>query len=444
LRVTGHREEAPALASSWSVAAAAPRDAPPLPGTETTDILIVGGGISGVSTALNLALLGHKPILVEADATGAGATGASGGIVAPQIVRHGLDAVVRRLGLAHAGDLLRLVAASGDYVFDLARSHAPGAEAEQTGFVAPAMSRDGLRRLGETTAAWGAYRKNVEMLSAEALVEMGVRGYAGALLDRSGGMINPLRYAQDLAQAAIAAGARIYCGTPITALSRRGTEWEASSPNGRISARRVVLAANGGNARLHPRLRRTVLPLGVCEVTTAPLDPMLRAQLLPGRQSLTDIEADVFTIRYDRAGGLVTAYPADRIPADIEAITGSINARLAAVIPGWRPLPLSHVWQGTAWINTSLLPRLIAVEEGLIAIQACNGRGLAINSILGRDLARWLDGPQSVRPPLPLEAPKRISGYFAARYAPRLIMAAALVGKRVRQAFAPSLMAQES
>lgn len=419
----------------WQEAADGRAIGEPLLGTAETDIALIGGGVSGVVMALNLAEAGHEVLLLEAGDIGAAATGSSAGLVAPQLVQNSIDSLRGKWGADAAGRLLAMLAEAGDYVFSLARDHAPDCEAEQTGFIAPAISRSGVAKLEAIVRDWAPFRSDVSVIdAAETAALTGVTGYSGALYDRSGGMINPLLYSRGLARAALAAGARIHTQSKVSNLVRRGDRWLIETSAGRVRARRVILAANAANGDVHPALKGTTLPLRVCEVATAPISAELRARILPGREALTDVEADVFSIRHHGGGGLVTAYPAGP-NVDDETVTRMVNTRLAASIPGWEPLPLTHIWHGTAAVNSTLLPRLVSVDEGLIAVQACNGRGLALNSILARDLARWIVAPSASEPPLPLSKPARISGYLVARYAPQLIMSAALVVKRMRQFF---------
>lgn len=409
-----------------------------LSGTDDAEVAIIGAGVAGLVTALNLARLGHRPILLEAGQVARVATGTSAGIVAPQLVRNTPASVRTKLGADPGDRLLSMLAQAGDYLFELAREVAPDSEPSQSGFIAPAMGRSGLAKLQASAEEWGRYRSDMTILDAAETERMtGVHGYAGAVLDRSGGSINPVVYGQGLAKAAVEAGVRLYTQCAARSLSRHDGQWSIATDDGTIRARRVVLCANAANGDLHPALRGTTLPLVVCEVATAPLDPDLRTSILPGGQSLTDVEADVFSIRHHGGGGLVTAYPAGS-EVDDETVTRAINTRLAAAIPAWKPLPLTHIWRGTAAVNSSLLPRLVRVEEDLYAVQACNGRGLALNTVLGRDLARWLDAPGATPPPLPLERPSRISGFLLAKHAPKLIMTAALLGKRVQQFVAGS------
>lgn len=417
----------------WQDAADGQPIGAPLYGAAEAEIAIIGGGVSGVVLALNLAQMGHAPVVLEAADIGSGASSKSAGIVAPQLVQNSIDSLQAKWGSDSANRLLSMLAQSGDYVFDLARAHAPDCEAEQSGFLAPAMTRGGVAKLATAANDWARFRSDISMLdAAETEAASGANGYSGALLDSSGGMINPLLYTQGIARAAIAAGACIHTRSAVERLSRAGNGWIVETDRGQVRARQVILCANAANGEIHPALKGTTLPLEVCEVATAPISDDLRARILPGRMALTDVEADVFSIRHHSGGGLVTAYPAGS-RVDDETVTRAVNARLSAAIPGWRPLPLTHIWRGTAAVNSTLLPRLVAVDEGLIAVQACNGRGLALNSILGRELARWIVAPGQAAPPLPIGKPSKISGFLLAKHAPKLIMSAALMVKRARQ-----------
>ncbi len=203
----------------------------------------------------------------------------------------------------------------------------------------------------------------------------------------------------------------------------------ARTPAGEVTARRVVLCANGGNTTLHPALAQTILPLPVCEVATHPLPASMRKNILPFGHTLTDSSADVFSIRFDAENRLITACPG-RQKIDYARINQVINERLAAALPDYRSTPLEYIWQGTAWLNRSLLPRVLRVEEGLIAVQACNGRGIAMNTIIGREVGRWLAEPNPVEPMVPIESPRRVAGYTLTKHLPELMLGGAAIAKR--------------
>jgi glycine/D-amino acid oxidase-like deaminating enzyme len=220
----------------------------------------------------------------------------------------------------------------------------------------------------------------------------------------------------------------------VQSLTRSGDRWLARTLSGEVTAQRVVLCANGGNITLHPALAQTILPLPVYEVATQPLPASMRENILRYGHTLTDSSTDVFSIRFDAGGRLITACPARR-KIDYEQINHLINLRLATVIAEYRSTPLEYIWQGTAWLNSSLLPRVLRVEDGLMAVQACNGRGIALNTIIGRELSQWMAYPNGDLPLVPIERPKRVAGYIFARYLPELMMGGAAIGKRTLERF---------
>jgi glycine/D-amino acid oxidase-like deaminating enzyme len=117
-------------------------------------------------------------------------------------------------------------------------------------------------------------------------------------------------------------------------------------------------------------------------------------------------------------------------------LSDQINQRLESTIPSYEATELDYAWRGTAWLNSSLLPRIVAVDDGLFAIQACNGRGLALTTIIGREMARLLTSTAGYAPLAPLEKPHPVRGYSVARHVPGLMMLGASLERTARDAAA--------
>lgn len=420
--------DGPALWQSLIRTAAVPV---PFRGRAEVEIAIIGGGIAGLSLAFHLAAEGKHPIVLEAARYGSGASGASAGIVAPQLVRTTPGLVQEKLGRERGTRLLSLIAEAGHYTFDLIRRHALDCSASQTGLLAPACTASGVRSLSEVVQQWQPFRSDLQLLDATSVRRVsGCDGYEGALLDRSGGGLNPLAYVRELARLASSAGASIHEESRVIGLAQTANGWRIRTEHGEVTAARVILCANGANCNLHPALSHTVLPMPVYEVATQELDANLLATTLPNNHVLTDVEANVFSLRWAPGGRLITAHPA---PAgtDRGSIEAAVNRRLRSMLPRYEARRLEFVWHGVAWVNQSLLPRLVRVAEGLTAVQACNGRGIALNTILGRELARWLLEPKSYVPAVSLEVPRKIRGFGVMRYVPQLLMTAAMIAGRL-------------
>ncbi len=392
---------------------------------------IVGAGVAGISLAFHLAAGGGEAVVLEAARQPFEATAASGGVVAPQLVRNTPASVLERMGADAGARFLGLLASSGRRLFDLVAGEGIACDARPAGFLNPAPGDDAHDRLRRLIEAWAPFRHDLSLVGAgETLALTGCAQYAACLVDPTGGGIDPVGFVQGLAARLPSARVQIFRDSPVVSLERQGAGWVVSTAEGTLTARRVVLCANGANARLHRALAKTVLPLPVYQVATAPLPETARQGILPRGHAMTDASADVFSVRFDGQGRLITACPATP-SLSREALDRTINDRLVAALPAYGRTPLEFGWKGTAWINPTFLPRLTAVEEGLIAVQACNGRGLALNTAIGADLARWLLAPESGELAVPLSPPRPIAGYTFARHLPGLMMTAArLMGPR--------------
>lgn len=426
----GTRDVAAIGTSLWQAVNPPPQPSSPLEDGISTDVLIVGAGISGLSLGVHLAGARIDTVILEADNDATAATGTSAGIVAPQLVRTTPNAVRKSLGAETGARTLRMIAESGRYTFELIERLGIACDANPSGFLNPVIGPQRAKAHAQLVEEWRPFRDDLRLLqSADAQAISGCRGYSAAIVDPTGGGLDPIAYSRGLATAARRRGVRLYYDSRVVSLTRVGERWLARTEAGEVSSRRVVLCANGGNATLHASVARTVLPLPVCEVATQPLNAVMRSKILPQGHALTDSSTDVFSIRFDAAGRLITAIPG-RHTINREEIDQLVNRRLASAIPEYRATPLQYIWQGTAWLNSSLLPRVLLVEDGLMAVQACNGRGIAVNTIVGRELGRWLTAPQEGPPLVSLERPRRVTGFMLARYLPELMMGGAAMAKR--------------
>jgi glycine/D-amino acid oxidase-like deaminating enzyme len=414
----------------WKALNPPPPASSPLEGRLSTDVLIVGAGVSGLSLGWHLNARHTDLVLLESENDANAATSASAGIVAPQLVRTTPNAVLQSLGADVGARALRMIAESGRYTFDLVDRLGIECGARQSGFLNPITGQQGAISHSQLVEEWRPFRDDLRFIDGpEVRALSGCRGYSAAVVDPTGGSLDPVAYSRGLAQALRARGVPLHYNSRVLTLTRSGNGWLARTPSGEVTARRVVLCANGGNTALHPAIARTILPLPVCEVATRPLSASMRERILPQGHALTDSSTNVFSIRFDTTGRLITACPG-RTRIDYEQIEQLINRRLEAMIPDYHRTPLEYIWQGTAWLNSSLLPRVLLVEDGLLAVQACNGRGIALNTIIGRELGRWMAAPGEGPPLVPLETPKRVAGFLFARYLPELMMGGAAIAKR--------------
>ena len=263
---------------------------PPLTGRCEADVCVVGGGLAGLTVALDLARRGHRVHLIEAKRLAWGASGRNGGFVSHGFAQ-GLDAIAAKLGLEAAKALFQLSRFGTEFV---RREIAEGDPAINMG--------DGwlsLRRY-ESGNSLQTYRDHLErdygekrqfLDTAETRAKLASTRYFQSLYDPSAFHMHPLRYALLLAAKAEAAGALLHEQSPAIEVARDGGAWRVRTTNGEVRCPHVVYCVSALDRRLHPATGRAVLPVATYIAVTEPLRqeafrlrlrrPTPRRQLLP-------------------------------------------------------------------------------------------------------------------------------------------------------------------
>jgi glycine/D-amino acid oxidase-like deaminating enzyme len=438
-QITSGAEPTPVLLPLWEATARAGAVFKSIERDVATDVLVIGGGVAGLSTALHLAAQGVEVVLLEAEQPGSGATGQSGGLIAPDFIRHTPTSIQALMGAAEGERLARFIGSSAQLCFDLIDRHGIECDAKQDGFWSPSHSEQLVEQQRRTASEWQALGFDVSFVeSDETQRALGTDCYVGSLRFGRGGRLNPLAYARGIARAAAGAGASLFAHSPVSDLRREQGAWRATSHGHSVTAKRVVLAANGGNSKLHPKMRRTVLPLDVVEFATRPLAADQRAHVLPHGVSFTDKTPYLFTARFDGCGHLISGFPMTWMFRTPAALRNEATRRLKQHFPSMQAPEIAFLWEGQAYVNSSLLPEIYDLGDDAIAIQACNGRGLSVNTAIGRDLAQALIHRDLTHLPFKPRRPAPIRFHGAAKMLPKLLMSFAYLSSRWRPAETPS------
>jgi len=394
--------------SLWAATASPALSYPRLDGDALADCVVVGGGFTGLSTALHLATRDLKVVLVEANEPGWGASGRNGGQVIPGLK---LDPAELRakLGEERGRRLTATVGATADLVFHLIEHHGIDCNARRSGWIQGAPGPKGFAEVRQRAEEWAALGADVAVLDRdEVRARIGGGDYVGAFLDRRGGTINPLSYARGLARAAAAAGASIHGDSPAIALERVGQRWKLSTPSGSVTASHAVLCTNGYTDRLWPGLAETVVPLLSSVVATEPLSDNLRQVILPGREGVSETRRVLNWFGIDRDGRLIFGGRASQRETEAAQAFSPVLARLRDLLPILGEPRIQFRWAGYVALTTDHVPHLNELAPNLYAGLGYNGRGVAMSTMMGKLLAERVAGAKPEDIALPVTPIERI------------------------------------
>ncbi|WP_128561377.1 NAD(P)/FAD-dependent oxidoreductase [Methylobacterium crusticola] len=390
----------------WELTAPAAPATRALAGRVAADVAVIGAGYTGLSAALHLAQGGARVAVLEGEAIGFGGSGRNVGLVNAGLwVRP--EAVPAALGPERGERLLALLGAAPRLVFDLVAAHGIACEAETRGTLHCAVGAGGLAELRERARQWQDRGAPVRLLdAAETARLVGSQAYAGALLDARAGTIQPLAYARGLAAAALAAGAQIFTGSPVTGTERDGAGWRVATPGGTVEAAWIVVATNAYTRAPWPEVRAEIAHLPYFNIATAPLGDNLRRSILPEGQGAWDTRPVLTSFRLDGAGRLVVG--------SVGALRGTggpvhrawARRTLRTLFPQVGEVPFEAEWYGQIGMTADALPRFHRLAPNVVGFSGYNGRGIAPGTAFGRVLAELIAGTLAEDDlPLPVTAP---------------------------------------
>ncbi|WP_151702821.1 NAD(P)/FAD-dependent oxidoreductase [Nitrincola alkalilacustris] len=393
--------------SLWSASAVEAAVGDPLQESMSADVVVVGGGFTGLSTALHLARQGVSVIVLEAQEIGHGGSGRNVGLANAGLWMEP-DQMASKLGEGPGERLYHELAQAPDLVFSLIEQHQIACEPVRNGTLHLAHSGMGERELQRRWRQLNARGAPVTLLDrAQTRKRTGAEGYQAALFDPRAGTIQPLAYARGLARAAQEAGAIIATQTPVTALDRQAPSgWLLHTPSGTVAAAQVVLATNAYSGPLYPSLVQSFVPINFFQYASEPLSETQLARILPGREGTWDTRSIMNAFRLDQQGRFILGSMGDLLPAD--RLADWADNWITRSYPELGRLSWQHRWVGQIAFSQDHLPHFHELASGLYSCMGYSGRGIGPGTWMGRALAQYLCTGDTTVMPLPVTQPSRV------------------------------------
>ena len=196
--------------------------------------------------------------------------------------------------------------------------------------------------------------------------------------------------------------------------------WQLKAEKCSLEAKQVYICTNALSMGLVPEVENAVLPLRIYQFATKPLPESDRRHLFQNGECLSDTRVNLFTYRFDADWRLITGQlPVMRYGART-VLSSLISRRLKRHLSLANAPPIEFTWDGLATITQDYLPKIYSLQNGLLAMTGCNGRGIAMSFQMGRMLGEYVISNNSKELPIPIEVPHRFKNRRLIRLGTRL------------------------
>ena len=372
-----------------------PPACPPLADALRVDVAVVGGGLAGLSAAIELALRGTRVALLEADVVGGGASGRNGGQALVGFAS-GQSELKRQLGQTGAQ-------AAWDMSIEavqLMKTRLQDAHIDadwQSGALTVATGPRKAKALAEEfehMSACGGVMP--QWLEGDALrAHVNSDAYCAGIYETTSGHLHPLKYTLGLLAYAQSLGVQVFEHTVVKGITP-GQPMQLHCGEQRVRADAVVLAGNcslpSWSPQLAPSIHARIMPVGTYIIATPPLPAGQAQALMASRAAICDnnFVLDYYRLAADDSllfGGRVSY--TTRTPRHLAE---KMHQRMATIFPSLRGLPVRHVWGGFVDISMNRAPDFGRVSPQVYYLQGFSGHGLALTGLAGRVVAEALQG----------------------------------------------------
>ena len=386
LETSEHAASYYAASANWQT------DYPTLENDIEADVVVVGGGFTGVNTALELTERGRSVVLLEANRISWGASGRNGGQIIGGVGRdperfqrligkEGVDAIYQ-MGL-ECNEIIRERVERYDIDCDI-----------KWGYCDVALKPRHLRAFAE----WKAFEEGIgnryeyRLLDRDEVKDfVKSDAYIGGLYNNFNGHLHPLNLCIGEARAAEQLGVQLFEQSRATGITP-GEKVRVHTDRGSVLANQVVLCGNAYMGNLVPRLATRVLPAASCVVATAPLSESQIRQVLPADVAVCDPRTALDYFRLSGDGRMLFGGLANYTGLEPRNLEKTLREKMLKVFPVLADVPLEYGWTGHMGIGLNRMPQLGRLHENVSYIQAYSGHGVAPTHMMARITAEMLTG----------------------------------------------------
>jgi glycine/D-amino acid oxidase-like deaminating enzyme len=359
------------------------------------DIAIVGGGLTGVATAVELSERGYSVVLLEANRIGWGASGRNGGQVTGSL--SGDTAMLKQLQVQQGTDAARFVWNLRWRGQDIIKQRISAYQIECDlvhGHLHTAWTKSAIPALKQTlheADQWG-FDGKIKWLDREQIQKLlGTELYHGGVYNQRNFHLHSLNLCLGEARAAVSLGCKIFEQTHVTQLESNGSP-VLQTAGGKVTAQTVVLAGNAYHHLCQPQLKGLLIPAVLGNMTTEPLSAEQLQMINPKRLAVYDSRLVLDYYRVTADNRLMFGGGTNYSGREIRNVEASLRPALEKTFPILQGINIDYEWTCTAGIVPNRIPLLGRATDNVYYAQGYSGHGIASSHVLAEILADALQG----------------------------------------------------
>ena len=358
------------------------------------DICIIGGGLTGISSAINLSKKGYSVILCEARKIGWGASGRNGGQLGIGM-RKDQFTIEKKLGLKHAKELWSLGLEAVEDVKNLIKENEIDCHLVNGVMSTACFEKDideykfEIEHMAKNYDFEGYQFFNKEKIREEINSKM----YLAGLLNSGSYHLNPLKLTLGLAKVAQKNNVKIFENTPIEKIREEGDRVQVMSKKGLIRANQVVVACNGYLDSILGSKKNKFMPINNYVVATEPLGEKRARQIIKNNYAVCDTRFIIDYYRFSEDWRMIFGGGETFTSNFVKNATSFVSKRMIKVFPQLQNVNIDYSWGGTLAITVNRLPHFGTLMNNKVSYAfGYSGHGLALSVLAGKLIAENIHG----------------------------------------------------
>jgi len=376
--------------SLWKATANCYTKGTPLEGNVEADVVIIGAGFTGLSSAYHLQKLGRSAIVIEQETIGYGASGRNGGMVLPGY-KPTMQELTKKYGTDEAKQLNDLSLRSVQLVKSINEEHQINCDFRRTGHIVTAYKAKHFEELkNESDYLNEHFGYESRVLDKNQMhQEIDSPLYHGCLVDNSSYSFHPLNYAIGLGEAAKSVGAKIFEHSKALSIEYGQNNVKVVTEKGTVTARDIIVATDGYSGKIINELNKGVLPISARIIATEQLPESVVNSVIPKDRMVFDTSHFLYYFRRTPDNRIVFG-GGDIRPNLGEEGYQSVYDAMVKIMPKLAGSKIDYRWGGFIGVTVDTFPLIGKSKEGAYFATGYSGHGASLSTLFGKLLAQWI------------------------------------------------------